>query len=296
MDGAGSIVAIRFALTADLMAAFGLALFARTGLRGDAAALPVRPLLLALTAAGIALSLVGLWALAAQMAGVGFGAVDRATLTMLVAETTPGTAFVARIAALVAAVALLSVAPRALAPVAMLAAVALATLAWNGHGAMDEGAAGWLHLGADIVHLLAAGLWLGALFALLLLVARRDADAAHVAATHRALAGFSATGTAIVTALVVTGIVNGAFLIGLDRLPTLGDTLYGRLMIAKLALFTAMLALAAANRFRLTPALAGDAPPAMRALRRSLATESGAALAIVALVAWLGTLEPPVSA
>ncbi|KAK0338878.1 hypothetical protein LTR94_036782, partial [Friedmanniomyces endolithicus] len=72
------------------------------------------------------------------------------------------------------------------------AAAALATLAWNGHGAASEGSTGWLHLTADILHLLAAGLWVGALFGLLLLMARRaeEIDAAHLRLTHRALHGF----------------------------------------------------------------------------------------------------------
>lgn len=63
-------------------------------------------------------------------------------------------------------------------------------------------------------------------------------------------------------------------------------------------LFVAMLALAAANRFRLTPAFeraiaAGDVGRALAGLRVSLAAETTAAVAIVVLVAWLGTLPPP---
>jgi putative copper resistance protein D len=85
--------------------------------------------------------------------------------------------------------------------VAMIAAAtALATLAWNAHGAMDEGSTGWLHLGADILHLLAGGIWVGALFGLLLLMTRRAEaiDAAHLRLTHRALHGFGAVGPLVV--------------------------------------------------------------------------------------------------
>jgi putative copper resistance protein D len=58
-----------------------------------------------------------------------------------------------------------------------------------------------------------------------------------------------------------------------------------------------MLALATLARFRLTPAFArsidaGDHRGALRAPRRSLAVETGCAVTIMALVAWLGTLEP----
>jgi putative copper resistance protein D len=58
-----------------------------------------------------------------------------------------------------------------------------------------------------------------------------------------------------------------------------------------------MLMLAAANRWRHTPsfggALATDGEAlALRKLRISLVAEGAAALAILALVAWFGTLEP----
>ena len=62
-----------------------------------------------------------------------------------------------------------------------------------------------------------------------------------------------------------------------------------------------MLGLASLNRFRLTPAFersiaAADHRGALGALRRSLAVEASCAVTILALVAWLGTLEPPASA
>ncbi|MNN98213.1 Copper resistance protein D [compost metagenome] len=83
--------------------------------------------------------------------------------------------------------------------------------------------------------------------------------------------------------------------------PTLPDDLsltsYGGLLIVKLALFGTMLALAAANRFRLAPQLeqavkTGDHDGAVRTLRRSLMFETSAATLILALVASLGILSP----
>ena len=54
-----------------------------------------------------------------------------------------------------------------------------------------------------------------------------------------------------------------------------------------------MLALAGLNRWRLTPALERGTPQqATRHLRLSLTVETIAALAIIGLVAWLGTLDP----
>jgi putative copper resistance protein D len=62
----------------------------------------------------------------------------------------------------------------------------------------------------------------------------------------------------------------------------------------KLALFAGMLALAAAHRWRLVPALAaaGGGSNTVRVLRRTLALEAALGLAVLGVVAVLGTLEP----
>ena len=190
----------------------------------------------------------------------------------------------------------------ALASLSITAAVALSTLAWTGHGAADEGALGWLHLAADITHLLAAGTWIGALCGLCLLIFRSATRMAaeHIHLSHRALDGFARVGSIVVGLLIVSGLVNSWILIGPSKLGALFTTLYGVLLLGKLLLFGAMLLLAAANRFFLTPALAaalerGEGAAAVGALRRSLLIESSCAIAILALVAWLGLLAPPAS-
>jgi putative copper resistance protein D len=104
-----------------------------------------------------------------------------------------------------------------------------------------------------------------------------------------------------VVAIAASGLVNTAYLVGLTNLPAAVATLYGRLLLAKLALFAVMLALAATNRFALTPALAlslgsGHYRPAIARLRRSIFFETGSAVTVLAIVAWLGTIEPPISA
>src|SRR3546814_9449289 len=80
-------------------------------------------------------------------------------------------------------------------------------------------------------------------------------DAVYVRALHRALDGFAGVGTAIVGLIVVTGFVNGLFLVGLDNVMRAASGLWGQLMLAKIVLFLGMLVMAAANRFRLTPGL-----------------------------------------
>lgn len=303
-------VALRLGLYLDLMALFGLAVFALYALRGEErrfdGAIALGPWLWGSAVLGAALSLGGLVVLAAGMAGVPLASVDFASVKMIVTATSVGSAWLFRMAALVIALVVTLTLRRrpaaALSLVAGAAAVALASLAWGGHGAMDEGAIGWLHLTADIVHLWAAGIWVGALLALLLLVFRRRelVDRDHLLLSHRALDGFSAVGTIAVGAIILSGLINSWLLVGPANILKLPDSLYGELLIAKLVLFGAMIALAAANRFRLVPAFerslaTADHISASRALRRSLTAETGCAIAVLALVAWLGTLEPPVS-
>lgn len=300
MDTLG--VAVRFALYLDLAAAFGVPFFALC-LPRVRAALPLRGILIATGLIGIGLSAFGLVVTAAAMAGMPVGQVDAGTISTILTEMPLGKAWAARIAGLVLLV--LSAFPAAGRPGAALATAsigggtALGTLAWAGHGAMDEGAIGWLHLGADIAHLVAAGAWIGALLTLLLLVARpaARADAGHLRATHRALDGFSHIGTIVVAVIVASGLVNMWLLVGPSSMAALPGTLYGQLLLFKLALFAAMLGLAAANRYRLAPALltrieAGDHRGAVAALRISLALEAACAVIVLVLVAWLGTLAP----
>lgn len=302
-----SLVAVRWVLFTDLGLLFGLPLFAAYALRGAErdALLPLRGLVIGLAVAGLAASLYGLLLMIANMMGVAIGAVDRPTVEMLLRETSLGWAFMTRTAALIAILAIALFMRRAsgaiLAAMVMLGGVALASLAWSGHGAASEDAAGWLHLGSDIIHLLAASAWIAALGAFLLIIAaQRASGQRNLVTAHRALAGFATIGTAIVALIVASGMVNSLFLVGLENLGSLGTTRYGQLLLIKLALFGGMLLLAASNRFRLTPAFAqalahGDAHGATARLRRSLWLEAGAGITVLALVAWLGTQVPPIA-
>ncbi|WP_442678313.1 copper homeostasis membrane protein CopD [Sphingomonas sp. ASY06-1R] len=308
MEADWPLIAVRFALYVALSCLFGLSAFSLYGLEAGerADALALRRWLVGSGLLGLLLSAIALVLLAAAMAGVPPWPIDREAIGMLLTGSATGAAWEARMVALVvASIVALIAAGRSvpLGTVAFAAGIALATLAWTGHGAMDEGGIGWAHLLADILHLLAAGAWVGALLGLTLLVTRAPSriDAAHLRLTHRALHGFGLVGTIVVVTMVVTGLANGWVLVGAGNLLSLPSTPYGQLLLAKLALFGAMLALASLNRFRLTPAFersiaAADHRGALRTLRRSLAVEAACAVTILALVAWLGTLEPPASA
>jgi putative copper resistance protein D len=281
------IIILRFALYVDLLLVFGLALFA---LYSAETLLRLRPMLRGMALIGALLSVAGLVLMTSTMSGETALAALWPPVQMMVLETDVGLAWAVRMTALIVVV---------IRPGLWLAsfagAIALASLAWSGHGAMDEGALRFWHFLSDILHLLAAGAWLGAMLALVL-IARGLVDEAHIRSLAFAVRRFEWVGAAIVLTLSITGVVNYLFIIG----PRLDEVLlgtYGMLLAIKVLLFAAMLVLAALNRFHLGPALAqalrdGQHVVAVNALRRSVVVELAMALLIVALVAWLGTLSP----
>lgn len=302
-------IAIRFALYATLMPLFGLPVFALYGLKGaderHRDALPLRVWIIGLALAGLGVSLLSIVVMTASMAGMPVFETDADAVAMMITQTPMGSAWQARVAALLLLPIIATAMARHGTAVWLWAAtagagLALASLAWTGHGAAGEGAAGWAELLADIVHLLAAGLWLGALAALcaLLFHQRPHQGDDRYRLTLNALDRFSRLGVIVVILMIGSGLVNALLLVGASRASAIADTVYGQVLIAKLALFGAMLVAAALNRFRLTPMLgrtlgSDAAMSAVARLRWSLALESGAAIAILGLVAWLGTLEPP---
>jgi putative copper resistance protein D len=286
-------------------ALFGTALFLVYGFRGTTTPRLRWPRpLLAASAATLALAaLLSLLVQTATMAGDPAAARDPELLGMVAGETAFGAATLMRAAAgaLAAGSCLLLRAGRGLWVTAGgFGAVALATFAWTGHGAAEPGVAGLVHAAADVLHLLAAGLWMGALVAFAALLSGRGGSEARSRATHRALANFSGAGSLIVATLVLTGLVNSWFLVGPDRILDMASSTYGALLLVKLGLFAGMLGLAAYNRLRLTPALAwglaaGRPSAPLGDLRRSVLIEFVVGFAVLGLVAVLGTL-PPVSA
>ena len=237
----------------------------------------------------------------ATMAGDPAAATDPATLWEVISGSQFGLATAVRLtAALASLLAVLAWAPsrRLWCALTGLGVVVLASFAWTGHGAADDGLAGLAHLGADVLHLLAAGVWLGALAALLMLALTTDfADLAATRLLHGALAGFSGVGSGVVAILVLTGLINSWFLIGPSHLVDIASSTYGLILCAKLAAFAAMLGLAALNRFGLTPRLetasADAAAASVRAdLRWSLLLETAAGGLVLGLVGALGALAP----
>lgn len=161
------------------------------------------------------------------------------------------------------------------------ALLALAGTAVTGHSA----AAGWMWWPVAALHLVAAGFWLGSLPPLLrALMALRPADGAAL------LQRFSRVAAPTVAALALAGLA-----LALERLDTLSDLLvtdYGRLVLAKIAGAILLVALAAVNKLRLTPAIAAGASGAAARLRFSIAAELALMAGVVGLAAALAHTDP----
>jgi putative copper export protein/mono/diheme cytochrome c family protein len=178
--------------------------------------------------------------------------------------------------------------------IVLLGLLALGLVAAASHAvAVEPGAAA--AIAADVAHLAAAGVWIGGLPALALLLwlagRPRGADARPYAVLLARR--FSRVALALVGVLVGSGLWSAWVQIG--SVAGLLGTRHGRLLLVKLVLFATMLGLAALNR-RLIPVLSGDAVkvgrPAMRRLSRLVAAEAGLALLVLAIVAVM-TITPP---
>jgi putative copper resistance protein D len=172
---------------------------------------------------------------------------------------------------------------------ALIAAAYLATLAWSGHAAAAQVSGIYVEIGSDIVHLLAAGAWLGALPGLVLLLD----GALPLPVTTEVARRFSTLGLLCVSAVAVSGLGNAWYLVG--DVPALIGTDYGRLLLAKVALFAAMVGLAAVNRWSLAGRLNARDPSSRRAersLRRNAGIEFGIGIIVIAIVGVLGVMLP----
>jgi copper resistance protein D len=175
----------------------------------------------------------------------------------------------------------------------VLAAAFVGSLAWAGHAIGGRDIEGIVHPAADVLHLVAAAAWVGALIPLVLLLHAAGQDSSPDIARVATLR-FSTFGVVTVGAILVTGLVNTWYLAG--SITALTGTDYGRLLLAKIAVFLVMVAIAAVNRIHLTPLIAQGGGAAMqgalRQLRRNAMVEVSAGAVVIVIVAVLGTLPP----
>jgi putative copper resistance protein D len=275
----GALIAARAVAYIALLLVAGLPLQALTAGRALSGRMRAALGVLALVAGAASVW----WALesVAAMAGVPLAELDQPTAEAVLAATPLGAVMEWRLTALACVIVAAMVPLKVLrAPVMALAgAVALCSMALTGHAGASEWA---LHRWADGLHLIAAALWIAVLAAFL-------TDALFGKADVEALARFARTGSAVVAALMLTGVVNTLAIAGF---PPVWQSRWIVLLAVKIALFGLMLALAAGNRWRIVPALERGEAGAEARLRRSLLLELAAGLGVVLVVAMLGVLDP----
>jgi copper transport protein len=196
------------------------------------------------------------------------------------------------------------------AAVVLLAAALAVTPTLSGHAGSGPDAAVGIAVG--VVHFSSAAIWFGGLVLLGTCVLPR-AQVALLQAVPR----FSSVAFTAMVVIVVTGMVQSWRQLG--GLQALGHTAYGRLLIAKVAVFLLLIAVAARSRVLVRRRLvaralvgamapderAGSAAPvgpgadadadarALWLLRRSVLAEVAIAVAVLAATALLGVATPP---
>jgi putative copper resistance protein D len=168
------------------------------------------------------------------------------------------------------------------------AAALSSSLAWAGHGLVGN-PQGW-HLLTDGTHLLIAGFWPAGLLPFGLLLGRllREPTPQNLQSISALTYRFSAMSLASVALLAASGLGNSWFLVG--SFARLWQTAYGRVLLAKVAVFIVMIGIGAINLLRLKSRASSRAVAAR--LRWNVGAEAMLAAAVIVLVAILGLLQP----
>ena len=169
-----------------------------------------------------------------------------------------------------------------------LAGVLCAYPAFTGHAAGTEGLR-WISIPADIIHVLAAGSWVGGLFFVLIAERRERAQ------TGRG----NALLAEVLPLFSQVALISGALLIGtgalaswlhVESLEALVSTRYGRILLTKIGLVVIVLILGAVNWRVLTPRLWGVG--GARPLRRNAIRELTIAHVVILVAALLARTSP----
>lgn len=298
--------ALRFAHYALLLGLFGWSAFRLVSLRQLFSLHNPYVPQLALIAAAAAPLLSGLLMLSsiATMMGLPISALDWRTINGMLLGTDMGSAFLVRSGLLAFGLTVLLVLGRRNSGLALAAACysgALLTLGWSGHAAATDGSLGILHRANNGLHLMAAGLWLGAIgwFLALTIQCHKRTDELSAQVVLKAMHSFARLGVTLVALVVLTGLVNANLIFGLPNSMAILGTPYGAMLAGKVSLVIAMLAFAAHNariskdHHETDLSLATPRPnQILGRLWRSLAAELLLGLGVIGLVAILGTISP----
>jgi copper transport protein len=140
----------------------------------------------------------------------------------------------------------------------------------------------WAAVGAQWVHFMSAGIWIGGLGALLLAIRGLEGDV-----RGRAVKRFSAMAGIMLAAVVVTGVVRS--ITEIDSWSELFSSGYGRAVLIKVLLLGGLAGLGAINRYRNVPQSSTN----VLGLRRISRIEIGVASVVIAVAAVLASISPP---
>lgn len=181
------------------------------------------------------------------------------------------------------------------------AACLVATPALAGHASTQSPAG--VFVSSDVVHVLAASVWVGGIACLLLALpaGTRELERPDRGRLLQAVLGrFSPLALASVLAIAATGVVQAY--IDVRTIEGLWNTTYGTLILVKVALLVALIGLGWVNRERVIPALrriVRDGGPPGRTgtlARRTMRGELALMLAVLGVTAALVGYTPPIDA
>ena len=165
------------------------------------------------------------------------------------------------------------------------AAIALVAAATAGSHALDPVRLRPLGVAVDLIHTGAAGLWIGGIVQLALVVRLLDRDE-----RGPVLRRFALLATGAVALVAATGIGRACF--GLSSFQQAWETGYGRLLLVKTGLLAAALVAGVLTRRRLVGGPARGAEPARGGARATVGVELLLVAGIVVAVAVLSNLRP----
>ena len=250
--------------------------------------------------AALVSAVLWLWLEVVSMTGLSFvDPLSAGTWKTILLETIFGHVWQFRLGAIAAALVLTVSAlagndvPRrpAILAIWLLSVVLLASLAWISHAAAARVQP--IGLIGDALHLCAAGAWIGGLLPLVICLTRARVSSAIAKIIPLVLGRFSTLSLCCVSVLIASGISNSWLLVG--SVHALFTTLYGWLLLFKLALFGILIGFGARNQLAIKAASVSTAQTRsvfLQQLRRNVISEICLGAAVVAIVACLGVTPP----
>ncbi len=238
-----------------------------------------------------------LWSVAASMADESMGRVSLLDIGLVLTQTHFGALWIARgiLAVVLGVLAASGTGVRASDRISRIilwlalavGALLLGSLAFAGHAASGLR---WpvAHLIVDVVHLLAGAVWPMGLVPLAMFLALLRSCGGFVNETGAMVVRqYSRCAFAAVLVIVASGVANSG--LTLPSWSALSRSTYGWLLITKVLIVLAMIALGAFNRYRFLPALAGGST---RSMARTVALETVLAVLVLAIVGMMGMTPP----